>query len=49
MEVRINKHKERITAHDTAVKCLAIGPNEDIYATGAADGDIRVRPNSSML
>lgn len=34
--------RHRFQAHDSAVKCLTVGPNEDIFATGAADGDIKV-------
>lgn len=42
LEVRAQKQRERIVAHNSAVKCLSIGPNEDLFATGAADGDIKV-------
>lgn len=29
-------------AHESAIKCLAIDPHEEIFATGSADGDIKV-------
>lgn len=29
-------------AHDHAIKCLAMDPNEEIFVTGSADGDIKV-------
>ena len=40
MRQRLEKHK--IQAHDSAVKCLAIDPGEEIFASGSADGDIKV-------
>lgn len=30
-------------AHETAVKCLALDPNETVFCSGSADGDIKVR------
>ena len=40
MRQRLEKH--RIQAHESAVKCLALDPGEEIFATGSADGDIKV-------
>lgn len=37
---RIEKH--HFQAHDSAVKCIALEPNEEFFATGSADGDIKV-------
>lgn len=34
--------RQRFTAHDSAVKCLAVDPAEEYFATGASDGDIKV-------
>ncbi|KAJ8957603.1 hypothetical protein NQ314_006529 [Rhamnusium bicolor] len=29
-------------AHENAVKCIAIDPHEDYFATGSADGDVKI-------
>jgi hypothetical protein len=29
-------------AHDSAIKCLAMDPHEELFLTGSADGDIKV-------
>ena len=29
-------------AHDHPIKCMALGPEEDIVVTGCVDGDIKV-------
>ena len=41
MRQRLQKHK--VQAHESAVKCLALEPGEELFASGSADGDIKVR------
>lgn len=40
MRQRLQKHK--VQAHESAVKCLALEPGEEFFASGSADGDIKV-------
>lgn len=46
---RVQRHK--IQAHDTSspVKCITIDPGEEIFATGSADGDIKVNFNLTLV
>ncbi|KAG7300161.1 hypothetical protein JYU34_015710 [Plutella xylostella] len=41
-DVRTRTARHKLHAHHTAIKCVALSPNEDRYAVGAADGDIKV-------
>ena len=41
-DLRQNQLRHSFQAHDSAVKCLALDPTQEAFATGAADGDIRV-------
>lgn len=42
IDMRAKQIHHRFVAHETAVKCLAIDPHEEYFATGSADGDIKV-------
>lgn len=42
IDVRTRTIRHRFQAHESAVKCVAIDPHEDYFATGSADGDIKV-------
>lgn len=42
IDVRAKTIRHKFTAHENAVKCIAIDPHEDYFATGSADGDIKV-------
>nr|XP_024216080.1 dmX-like protein 2 isoform X4 [Halyomorpha halys] len=42
IDVRSRAMRQRFAAHDSAVKCLAVDPAEEFFATGASDGDIKV-------
>lgn len=42
IDVRAKQIRHRFQAHENAVKCVAIDPHEDYFATGSADGDIKV-------
>ncbi|XP_037874527.1 dmX-like protein 2 isoform X1 [Bombyx mori] len=41
-DVRTRLVRHRLQAHHAQIKCLALAPLEDLYALGAADGDIKV-------
>lgn len=43
-DVRSRSLRHRFPAHEekTAVKCIALDPHEEYFATGSADGDIKV-------
>ncbi|KAJ8919060.1 hypothetical protein NQ315_016967 [Exocentrus adspersus] len=42
IDVRSKSIRHKFTAHENAVKCIAIDPHEDYFATGSADGDIKI-------
>ncbi|CAH1106016.1 unnamed protein product [Psylliodes chrysocephalus] len=42
IDVRSKAIRHKFTAHENAVKCIAIDPHEDYFATGSADGDIKI-------
>ncbi|XP_074030533.1 rabconnectin-3 alpha isoform X2 [Leptinotarsa decemlineata] len=42
IDVRSKNIRHKFTAHENAVKCIAIDPHEDYFATGSADGDIKI-------
>lgn len=42
IDIRSKNIKHKFNAHESAVKCIAIDPHEDYFATGSADGDIKV-------
>lgn len=42
IDVRSRTIRHRFQAHENAVKCVAIDPHEEYFATGSADGDIKV-------
>ena len=46
-DMRQRVQKDRFSAHDSAIKCIAIDPTEEFFATGSADGDVRVSFNIS--
>lgn len=33
-----------LQAHDATIKCIALDPHEEFFATGSAEGDIKVSP-----
>uniref|UniRef100_A0A0P5RMU8 DmX protein 2 n=1 Tax=Daphnia magna TaxID=35525 RepID=A0A0P5RMU8_9CRUS len=43
-DLRQRTLRHKFTAHESsvAVKCMALDPNEEFFATGSADGDIKV-------
>lgn len=41
-DMRQRIQRDRFQAHDSAVKCIALDPGEEFFATGSADGDIKV-------
>jgi DmX-like protein len=41
-DVRQRQLRQRFQGHESAVKCLALDPNEEFFVTGSADGDIKV-------
>lgn len=45
IDVRTKSIRHKFTAHENAVKCIALDPHEDYFATGSADGDIKVSCN----
>ncbi|KAH0821627.1 hypothetical protein GEV33_001164 [Tenebrio molitor] len=42
IDVRSKAIRHKFTAHENAVKCIAIDPHEEYFATGSADGDIKI-------
>ncbi|RZF48625.1 hypothetical protein LSTR_LSTR017575 [Laodelphax striatellus] len=43
VDVRQQQIRQRFVAHESSpIKCLAIDPAEEFFATGSADGDIKV-------
>ncbi|CAG9822471.1 unnamed protein product [Phaedon cochleariae] len=42
IDVRSKSVRHKFTAHEGAVKCIAVDPHEDYFATGSADGDIKI-------
>ncbi|XP_073977920.1 rabconnectin-3 alpha isoform X3 [Rhodnius prolixus] len=42
VDVRQRTMRHRFNAHDAPIKCLSADPAEEFFATGAADGDIKV-------
>ena len=40
--LRFLMHYNVLQGHESAVKCIALDPNEEFFITGAADGDIKV-------
>ncbi|XP_050676166.1 dmX-like protein 1 [Leptidea sinapis] len=46
-DLRTRAPRHKLHAHHAPVKCLALSPHEDVYAIGAADGDIKVFSLSS--
>lgn len=42
-DIRQKIQKDHFHAHDSAVKCISVEPNEEFFATGSADGNIKVR------
>ncbi|XP_049821296.1 dmX-like protein 2 isoform X4 [Aethina tumida] len=42
IDVRALSIRHKFQAHESAVKCIAIDPHEDYFATGSADGDIKI-------
>ncbi|XP_063931709.1 dmX-like protein 2 isoform X3 [Zophobas morio] len=42
VDVRSKTVRHKFTAHESAVKCIAIDPHEEYFATGSADGDIKI-------
>ncbi|KAG8181368.1 hypothetical protein JTE90_008839 [Oedothorax gibbosus] len=41
-DVRQRQLRHKFQAHDSPIKCLALDPAEEFFATGSADGDIKV-------
>ncbi|KAF5272292.1 hypothetical protein FQR65_LT04949 [Abscondita terminalis] len=42
IDVRTKTIRHRFQAHESTVKCVAIDPHEEYFATGSADGDIKI-------
>jgi WD40 repeat protein len=42
IDIRQRIIRQRIQAHESAIKCLAMDPSEEFFVTGSADGDIKV-------
>lgn len=42
IDVKVKAIVRKFSAHESAVKCIALDPHEDYFATGSADGDIKV-------
>ena len=42
-DMRQRVQRDKFQAHDSAVKCMALDPQEEFFVTGSADGDIKVR------
>ncbi|XP_018327674.1 dmX-like protein 2 isoform X2 [Agrilus planipennis] len=42
IDVRSRTIRHRFQAHENAVKCVAIDPHEEYFATGSADGEIKI-------
>ncbi|KAI1301706.1 DmX-like protein 2 [Halotydeus destructor] len=41
-DMRQRSQRHKFQAHESAVKCLALDPGEEFFATGSADGNIKV-------
>lgn len=41
-DMRQRIQRDRFQAHEGAVKCIALDPGEEFFATGSSDGDIKV-------
>lgn len=41
-DMRQRTQRDRFQAHEGAVKCIALDPGEEFFATGSSDGDIKV-------
>ncbi|XP_053611658.1 dmX-like protein 2 isoform X3 [Plodia interpunctella] len=41
-DLRARAPRHKLHAHHAPIKCVALSPKEDLYAIGAADGDIKV-------
>ncbi|CAG9116832.1 unnamed protein product [Plutella xylostella] len=48
-DVRTRTARHKLHAHHTAIKCVALSPNEDRYAVGAADGDIKLHAHHTAI
>ncbi|XP_033123998.1 dmX-like protein 2 [Anneissia japonica] len=40
-DIRQRKLRHSFTAHDSAIKCIAVDPAEDFFLTGSAEGNIK--------
>lgn len=49
IDVRSRTIRHKFQAHESSVKCVAIDPHEDYFATGSADGDIKVSTVKQIL
>ena len=41
-DVRQRQLRHSFSAHDSAIRCMALDPTEEFFVTGSADGDIKV-------
>lgn len=41
-DMRQRVQRDRFQAHEGVVKCIALDPGEEFFATGSSDGDIKV-------
>ena len=41
-DIRQRKLLHTFPAHDSAIRCVALDPSEEFFASGSADGDIKV-------
>ena len=41
-DVRRRQVRHRFTAHEAAIKCMALDPAEEYFVTGSDEGDIKV-------
>ena len=42
-DVRRRQVRHRFSAHEAAIKCMALDPAEEYFVTGSDEGDIKVR------
>ena len=41
-DTRQRQLRHTFQAHESAIKCMSMDPSEEFFATGSADGDIKV-------
>lgn len=41
-DIRQQVQRDKFQAHEGAIKCIALDPSEEFFATGSSEGDIKV-------